>query len=218
LFLVPWQVPAFAGLFVAIHAVLAVAPLAYVQWAYVTFSLVPVRFLADDGRLVALAFANLLSYGFIHQGWLHVLINVAMLMAAAGPVNRNCGPVRMVLLFSLCCIAGGICHVLVYWGESVPVIGASAGAAGVIGAAIRYRARQLSRGEIVAPIFRPPVSTFSLFWIGINLLLFAWDSLGGGALSGYATIAHIGGYIAGLYLAPVLVKGARPRAWPPQRG
>lgn len=213
LFLVPWQVPAFAGLFVAIHLALQFAPPAYQGWVYATFALVPARLLTGDGGMTALAGANLLTYGFIHFNWTHVLVNVALLMAAAGPVNRNCGPVRMVFLFAVCAIAGGISHVLVYWGGNGPVIGASAGAAGLIAAAMRYRSRQLSRGEIVAPIMRPPVLTFTLFWIGINLALFVWDIMGGGAMSGYATIAHIGGYVAGLFAAPLLVKGAKARAW-----
>ena len=54
------------------------------------------------------------------------------------------------------------------------------------------------------------------FWIGINLALFLWDTLGGGAVSGFATVAHIGGFLAGLFLAPVFVLGARPGPWTPR--
>ena len=215
LFLVPWQVPAFAGLFVAIHMALQLAPPSYQGWVYATFALVPTRFQTGEAGLTMLAAANLFTYGFVHFNWMHVLVNVALLMAASGPVNRNCGPLGLVLLFSVCTIVGGIAHALVYWGSNGPVIGASAGAAGLVAAAMRYRSRQLSRGEIVAPIMRPPVLTFTVFWIGINLALYLWDIIGGAAMSGYATIAHIGGYLAGLLLAPVFVRGARPRAWPP---
>ncbi len=218
LLLVPWPVPAFALAFVAIHLALEFAPPAYVDWSYYTFALTPTRFTSGDGDLVALGFAELLTHGFLHFGWWHLLINVTLIMAAAGPVYRNCGLVGMWLLFALSVVAGGAAHVLIYWGEPLPVLGASGGAAGLIGAALRYRTRRLAQGEIVAPIMRPPVSTFSLFWLGINAALFLWDSFGSGAVSGYATIAHIGGYLAGLFLAPVLVRGARPRQWRPLRG
>lgn len=216
LFLVPWQVPAFAGLFLAIHVGLQLAPIEIKNWAYAYLQLVPARFLVSDNGLVAVAFGSLVSHAFLHFDWLHVLVNCAMLMAGAGPVMRNCGVTGLWAMFLLSAIAGGVCHVLIYWGESGGVIGASGGAAGVIAAAFRYRTRKLSLGELVAPITRPPVWTFTIFWIGINAALFLWDTIGGSAVSGYATIAHIGGYLAGLFLAPVLIRGARPKAWSPR--
>lgn len=215
-FLVPIQVPAFAGVFVLIHAVLQIVPLAYKSWAYATFALVPARFLSDEGGQVALAGATLLTHAFLHVDWMHVLVNAALLMAAAGPVNRNCGPVRMIVLFALCVLAGGLAHVAVYWGTPFGAIGASAGAAGLLAAAIRYRTRRLSMGEIAAPLSHGPVLAVTAFWIGINLALFLWDTLGGGAVSGFATVAHIGGFLAGLFLAPVFVLGARPGPWTPR--
>lgn len=216
LFLVPWQVPAFAGLFIAIHAVVTFAPIAWKAWAYSSLSLVPAMFLTDDPARTWLSVADLLTYGFLHADWMHVIVNCALLMAAAGPVQRNCGTLGMFLLFALSTIGGGLAHLAVHWGESNPVIGASAGAAGLIGAALRYRARRLSQGEIVAPISRPPVITFTWIWIGLNAAFFLWDRFGGGVVTGFASIAHIGGYVAGLLLAGVLVKGARPRPWPPR--
>lgn len=216
LFLVPWQVPAFAGLFIALHALVTFAPIAWKAWAYSSLALVPSLFLTDDPARTWLSVANLLTYGFLHIDWIHVLVNCALLLAAAGPVQRNCGTLGLCLLFALCTIAGGLAHLAVHWAESNPVIGASAGASGLIGAALRYRSRRLSQGEIVAPISRPPVSTFSYLWIGLNAAFFLWDKIGGGFVTGLAAIAHIGGYVAGLYLAGFLVKGARPRSWPPR--
>lgn len=216
LFLVPWQVPAFAGLFIAIHALIVFAPPYWQDWAYTSFALVPGLFLTGDPARTWLSVADLLTYGFLHLDWIHVLVNCALLLAAAGPVQRNCGTVGMFVLFCLCTIAGGVAHVAVHWGESNPVIGASAGAAGLIAAALRYRARRLSQGEIVAPISRPPVITMTYVWIGINAAFFLWDKLGGGIVTGFASIAHIGGYVAGLFLASVFVKGARPKPWPPR--
>ena len=141
-------------------------------------------------------------------------MNVIMLLAAGGPVMRNCGTWRTWALFLACSIAGGLLHLLVFWGTSNPVVGASGGASGIIAAALRYRARRLSQGELVAPINRPPVSSFAIFWIGINLAFFIWDLVGGGTLSGLATMPHIGGCVAGLLLAPFFVRGARPTTWP----
>lgn len=215
LFLVPPAVPLFAVTFIVIHAALQWSPSGYAAWAYQTLSLVPVRFLAADGSMVALAVANLFTHALLHANWMHVLVNAALILAAAGPVQRNCGISGLLILFAICAIAGGIGHVAIYWGQSVTVIGASGGAAGLMAAALRYRTRRLSHGEIVAPISRSPVLPFTIFWIGLNAAFFVWDSLGGGFASGLATIAHIFGYLAGLLLAPVVVRGVRPRSWPP---
>jgi membrane associated rhomboid family serine protease len=212
LFLVPWPVPAFAFSFVVIHAVLQFGPFELKEFAYLNFPLVPVRFLDTEHLLSALP--TLVTYAFLHYDWFHVLVNVVLLLAAAGPVMRNCGVLRMWLLFLACSAGGALLHLAIFWGQPESVIGASGGAAGIIAAALRYRTRRLSQGEIVAPITRPPGWIFTLFWIGINLMFFIWDQIGGGAVSGYATMAHIGGYLAGLFLAPVFVRGARPAPWP----
>ena len=214
LFLVPSAVPIFAGVFVAIHAALQWAPVGYSQWAYQTLSLVPAKFLVDDTSVVALSFANLLTHALLHADWMHVLVNSALILAAAGPVQRNCGLFGLVVLFATCAIAGGIGHVAFYWGQTVTVIGASGGAAGLMAAALRYRTRRLSQGEIVAPISRSPVLPFTIFWIGLNAAFYIWDSIGGGFASGLASIAHIFGYLAGLFLAPLFVRGVRPKSWP----
>ncbi len=216
LFLVPWQVPAFAGFFIALFALYAYAPSGWHAWADARLPLVPARFLTDDANTLLLAFSNLITYAGMHADWTHVILNCALMMAAAGPVQRNCGTLGMVALFLVSSIGGGLAHLAVHWGEPVPVIGASAGAGGLIGAALRYRARRLSQGEIVAPMSRPPVITFTWLWCGLNAAFFLWDQLGGGFVTGIAAIAHIGGYLTGLLLAGVFVKGARPRPWPPQ--
>ena len=130
LFLVPWQVPAFAGLFIALHALVTFAPIGWKAWAYNSLALVPSMFLTDDPARTWLSVADLLTYGFLHADWTHVIVNCALLMAAAGPVQRNCGTLGMFLLFALSTIGGGLAHLAVHWGESNPVIGASAGAAG----------------------------------------------------------------------------------------
>lgn len=214
LFLVPWPVPAFAGTFVAIHALVSLVPVYWKGWIYETFSLVPTKFLSDQADVVALSFANLLTHGFLHYDWLHVAFNVAFLLAAGGPVMRNCGAIRMWLFFAVCVMAGGVLHVAVYWNEPAQVIGASGGVGGLLAAALRYRTRKLSLGEIVAPVTRGPVAAFALFWLGLNLAFFLWEKIGGSPLGGIATMAHIGGFLAGMFLAPVMVRGARAQSWP----
>lgn len=214
LLLVPAAVPVFGLVFIAIHALLEFAPPVTHETLLLAFAMIPARFASNDVLELAHGAASLVTHGFVHVSWAHVLINTALLFAAAGPVFRNCGAVRLWGLFLICVAAGGIAHLAFYWGAAQPVIGGSAGSAGLIGAALRYRMRRPGDGEIIAPLDRGPVLAFTVFWVGINVALYLWDVSGLGEGSGYATIAHIAGYAAGLFLAPVMMRGIGPRRPP----
>jgi membrane associated rhomboid family serine protease len=207
LFLVPVFVPAFAGLFVVIHALLELGPQEWKGLAYAFLPLAPARFTNPEFQNFPLGVAELATHGFIHANWFHVLLNSALLLAATGPVYRNAGPTRTVALFLVCVIAGGLFHLAAYWGQPVVALGASGGIGGMLAAAMRIRMRQLSRGEILAPLRQREVMSLTIFWIGINLAFFLWDRIGGGAVSGLATMAHIGGYLAGLFGIPFFMRG-----------
>ncbi len=209
-FLVPTPVLVFAGLFVAIHGALALLPATWRFAVENSGALWPRLFASEHWQDVAIGSAQLVAHGFLHAGWEHVLINVALLLAAAGQVNRASGPWGLWILFLICVAAGGLAHLAFYWGSDARVIGASGGAGGLLAAALRYRVRDVYEGERAAPISRQPVLGFTIFWIGLNAALYALDRL---AIvpTDFAAIAHIGGYLAGLALAPYFARPQRPR-------
>ena len=86
------------------------------------------------------------------------------------------------------------------------VIGASGAISGLMGAAIRILPVQRPwnlKGPLL-PLLSRPVLIFTAAWIAINLLMGLTSfgaNLTGGGVQAIAWQAHVGGYLAGLFLA-----------------
>lgn len=154
----------------------------------------------------------LFSYNFLHADWMHILFNMLWLMVFGAAVGRRMGDdiasvLRFIALFLLCGLAGAAAHYVAEPTSPVPLIGGSAGIAGLMGATTRllfspFGYRKGARTPL-APVTEKRVLAFGALFILINLII----GLGGlsvGTESGViAWQAHIGGYLAGLFLMPV---------------
>lgn len=128
---------------------------------------------------------------FLHGGLLHLLFNLAFLFFFGGDVERALGPLRFALFY----LAAGLCavlaHVLVEPDSKVPMVGASGAIAGVLGAYLRLYPQ-------AAAVF------FIAVWFLLQLL-HGLGTLGLEQQAGsVAFFAHIGGFVAGLWLVRVL--------------
>lgn len=157
---------------------------------------------------------SLISYSFLHAGWLHLIINSVWLMAFGSVVARRIGSVRFLTLFALSAIGAALLHFVTHTNDVMPVIGASGAVAGIMAAAIRFvfqPGESLSgfsldaSGSYRAPSL-PLLKTFQdrrtlrfiLLWLAINLLTgLAGIPLGLGEGS-IAWEAHLGGFFTGL--------------------
>jgi membrane associated rhomboid family serine protease len=157
-----------------------------------------------------------LSYAFLHGDWTHLIFNGVWLAAFGSPVARRFGDARFLLLGAVGAAVGAFFFLALHLAELSPMIGASAAVSAYMGAAARFvfqpgaffRGRFDVAGE-------PPLASlpemlanrqtlaFVGFWFVSNLLV----GLGGqgfGLSSGpIAWEAHIGGFLAGLLLAPL---------------
>ncbi len=142
---------------------------------------------------------RVLTTGFLHGSWLHLLLNMTALGSIGDWVEHAWGPWRTLLLF-LASSAGG-CLASLMWCESQLVVGASAGVLGQ--AAALWLARRFGSEELQEKIF--PISVWSLgILIGLCLSL-------GLVIPGIAQAGHIGGLITGAALGLLLLR-KRP-AW-----
>jgi membrane associated rhomboid family serine protease len=148
-----------------------------------------------------------LSSLFLHAGWLHLLVNLLYLAFFGGAVEVVLGHGRYLALYVFAGVAGGLAHVLARPETQAPAIGASGAIAGVL-AAYFVLLPGAALG-LLAPMlcFHPRVNVPAL-------LLLIWllaQALGGVATvastGGVAWWAHVGGFVGGLTLAPLL----RPR-------
>lgn len=74
------------------------------------------------------------TYIFLHGDLLHIIGNLAVLWAFATSLENYLGAGKLLLLFLLWGVCGGLAHAGMHWGSSVPLVGASGAIAGMIGA------------------------------------------------------------------------------------
>ena len=125
------------------------------------------------------------------------------------------GHFRYLVLYLLAGVVAGVAQIAINPHSGLPMVGASGAIAGVTGAYFLFFPR--ARIVTLVPIFvffqivELPAVFFLFFWFAFQLLL-AIGSLGmETAVGGVAFWAHIGGFLAGMVLGPVLAR-PRPRA------
>jgi membrane associated rhomboid family serine protease len=145
---------------------------------------------------------------FIHGGFWHVAGNMLYLFIFGAAVEYRMGGSRYLIFYFAAGIAAALATVWIAPESGVPVIGASGAIAGVLGAYfILY-----PRGRIltIVPIFifiqfvEIPAVIYLLVWFAVQL--YAGFEEGGrmGAMGGVAWWAHVGGFMFGVALGPLL--------------
>jgi membrane associated rhomboid family serine protease len=156
--------------------------------------------------------ATVLTSMFLHAGWLHLAGNMLYLWVFGDNIEDRMGRLRFLLFYLVCGVAAVFAQALPAPETRVPMIGASGAISGVLGAYLllfpRARVRVLvlvPMGFILRVIRMPAVWVLGL-WFGVQLIasLMAPESEGGVAFR-----AHLGGFVAGLALAPLFLFGRR---------
>ena len=176
------------------------------QWG-----LVPARFLAHPETQIVTLFTSM----FLHdpQSYLHLGGNMLFLWIFGDNVEDAIGSLRFLLFYLLCGIAAAAAQILIDPASPVPMIGASGAISGVLAAYGSLYPR--------APItVLNPVPILWLFWglffdlpawfvileyFVVNLLnaVFSVSHRSGGV----AFFAHLGGFVAGLFLVRLFMIG-----------
>jgi len=138
-----------------------------------------------------------LSSALVHGGWLHLGINMLMLLFAGSMVERVIGGSGLLFAYVIGAVVAAFSQFIVDPGSPIPMVGASGAISALFGLyALFFGApKQVTRNQKLNR------------WIHVAWLLVAWVVLqwmagylaGGGGVM-LATPAHIGGFIAGLLL------------------
>jgi membrane associated rhomboid family serine protease len=75
---------------------------------------------------------TILTYMFLHGGWMHLLGNMLFLWIFGDNVEHAMGRVRFLVFYLACGVAGGLAHFLSAPTSTVPLVGASAAIAGIV--------------------------------------------------------------------------------------
>jgi len=159
------------------------------------------RFLIQYNRLDLSPFVTSI---FLHGGWTHLLGNMWTLFIFGDNVEDMLGHFRFLIYYILWGVGAGFLQFLLSPTSQVPVIGASGAIAGVMGAYLYFF--PMSRILTFIPVlFLPfiveiPAFIFLLVWFFIQFFNGTFAIIGAN-FSGVAWWAHVGGFIAGLYMA-----------------
>jgi membrane associated rhomboid family serine protease len=142
---------------------------------------------------------------FLHGGWLHLLGNMLYLWIFGDNVEDSMGHVRYVIFYVFCGVAAVLAQALPDPTSEVPMIGASGAISGVLGAYLllfpNARIHVLIPLGIVMQSANVRAMWVLLFWFALQLVSSIFQ---GGQGAGVAFRAHIGGFVAGMALVPLL--------------
>ncbi|MBD5655051.1 MAG: rhomboid family intramembrane serine protease [Candidatus Eremiobacteraeota bacterium] len=144
---------------------------------------------------------TLLTSQFLHGSVLHIFFNMLFLAAFGPQVEYVTGHVRFVILYLLCGVLGGIAQISVMPGSHVPGLGASGAIAGILGAYIvRFPTHRVGRVPALVVIG---------LWAAIQFVhgFGALSSRASDQAGGTAYFAHIGGFLAGVFLGSAAGRG-----------
>ncbi len=169
---------------------------------------------------------SLLSYGLLHSGTAHIAMNCLWLAVFGSPLARRVGSAPFVALLAVGTIAGALLHIFMHPADVAPMVGASAGVSAATGAAARFvfsqglridmmssdaGVRALPALSLAGMARNRQTMTFVILWFVTNWLFGAAVTPFGDDDSSVAWEAHIGGFVAGLMLFPLLDRRAEPR-------
>jgi membrane associated rhomboid family serine protease len=154
---------------------------------------------------------SLVTYMFLHVGWLHLLVNLLVLYLIGPFLEEEWDPWFFAGFYVVAGLVAGMFFAIRYSGLEVPLVGASGATAGVIGAClVRYGKRKIRFGYWAGPnkqgTFSSPAWYILLVWLLRELVsLHLKDVVSPDVVGGWlAYWAHVPGFVFGAATALAL--------------
>ena len=153
---------------------------------------------------------TLLTSMFLHGGWGHLGGNMLFLWIFGDNLEHRLGHLRFAMFYLICGVAAGLAHILANSNSPIPTVGASGAISGVLGGYLLM----FPRNRVYVMTWGGVAAVPAMLMLGLWILLQFINGVGSVAdtpeTGGVAYLAHIGGFIAGLVLAPVFAGGRTP--------
>ncbi len=156
------------------------------------FALWPLAASAATGGQVSFFPWQVVTYGFLHGGLMHLAFNMFALYMFGGAMEQVVGSRRYLVYYLVCVIAAAVTQLgfAALTGDIYPTVGASGGVFGLLLAYAVYFPR--NRVMLLFPPIPIPARWFVVIYAGIELFLGVT-----GTQSGVAHFAHLGGLVGG---------------------
>jgi len=155
----------------------------------------------------ALRPGSLITSTFLHDGYVHLALNMLFLYVFGSAVERAMGRLEYVLFYLGACFASSLVHVGIVLGtlppefEVRPMVGASGAVAGVMGIyAVRFHHRMLRFAGVEIPAILL-VMGWLMLQIGLGVLGLYRDDILGLGLKQVGYWSHLGGFGFGIVVA-----------------
>lgn len=138
---------------------------------------------------------QLLTYAFLHGGYLHIGFNMFALYMFGTPVERVFGTRRYLTYYFVCVLSAALAQLLTaaLTGTIYPTIGASGGVFGLLLAYAIYFPH--NRVMLIFPPIPMPARVFVVVYAVLELVLGVTGTEGG-----VAHFAHLGGLVGGFIM------------------
>ena len=144
---------------------------------------------------------TLITYLFLHAGWMHLIGNMLFLWVFADNVEDAYGYVGFIIFYLLCGVVGGLTHAYMMPNSASPLVGASGAVSGILAAYLVL----YPRARVWILLFmRIPVPLPAIWVLGGWFLLQVYSLAAAAPGEEVAWWAHIGGFAAGLILTIAL--------------
>jgi membrane associated rhomboid family serine protease len=150
---------------------------------------------------------QLLTFQFMHASWTHILFNSFAIFFFGRPVETALGRSRFLGLYFVSGIVGGVVQMIfaLLIHLDIPVVGASAGASGLIAAFALLNWRESF--TLIFYIIPVTMTGRTLLWISLGMAAFGLLLTN----SNVANAAHLGGILTGFFYARQILHGHWPQ-------
>lgn len=154
--------------------------------------------------------STLVTSVFLHGGWLHLIGNMLYLGIFGDNVEGILGHRRFILFYLVCGVAANVAQVIIAPSSMVPGIGASGAIAGVLAAYLLCFPRARVFVGIPLLIYMEVIALPAILVLGFWFVVQLFNGVAAIGMSSEATMggvawwAHVGGFVAGILLTPLL--------------
>ena len=192
---------------VIIHVVMVLLPAPAAMDMIERFAFVAARYtIAGAWQFDPIAFVLApVTYLFLHAGFVHLLLNMAMLLAFGTPIERRVSALNFSVLYVICGMAGAALWTAFNPQTVSPLLGASGAISGMFGAVGRI---SLTGGPGHGMPFRnrKAALTFVILWLVFNFVFGIIGLALFGMEGDVAWEAHLGGFVAGFVLINLFLR------------
>lgn len=145
-----------------------------------------------------------ITHAFLHGGPLHLVMNGVVFLGLGGALANGLGMARFLLLFAVTAVAGALTFSVITDFDG-PLVGVSGVLFGFFGVLKRWEWRYIQRTGASSRRFWGTIVGL----IALNAVLYV-ATLGDGPVleAAIAWEAHLGGFVAGFLIAPLLAPNA----------